>query len=178
MLRHFWAGTQFFLATTLFMMQYALENGGSNHNIALPCNVKALLYTHLMEGNLCHFEGKFIIKIYISVFFLQKFLKICKKWWIFLLVYSYEILHFFPSLDHDIPLSSKYTLLSLLVSSTDFFFSLIWFNLCNMFCILASTWSSCMGSRRLVWACNCSTASCKRSKVIQIRMGYINQGYV
>ena len=33
----------------------------------------------LLEGNLCNFEGKFIILMDISVFFLQKILKICKK---------------------------------------------------------------------------------------------------
>ena len=33
----------------------------------------------LFPGNLCNFEGKFIISMDISVFFLPKILKICKK---------------------------------------------------------------------------------------------------
>ena len=33
----------------------------------------------LLEGNLCNFEGKYIIYMNISVFFLQQILKMCKK---------------------------------------------------------------------------------------------------
>ena len=37
----------------------------------------------LFEGNLSNFEGKFIIKMDICVFFLQKILKMCKTFHIF-----------------------------------------------------------------------------------------------
>ena len=50
-------------------------------------------------GNICDFEGKFIIYMDISVFFLQTILKICKKLTSLdanFDFYFWEMLHFFP----------------------------------------------------------------------------------
>ena len=78
---------------------------GISH-VSLPHSLEIVL----LEGNLCNFDGKFIIKMDIFVFFLRKFQKICKKfkfWTNFFWPYSREIC-IYPALHMNIEM--KYSL--------------------------------------------------------------------